>query len=1233
MDEKKNTIYTYEEAFEASKKYFDGDELAAKVFVDKYALRDREQNILEDTPVKMFERIATEIARIEKKKFKKPMSYEEIYDYIKDFKYIVPQGGLLSGIGNKYRYTSLSSCFVISSPLDSYPSICKTDEEIVNVSRRRGGVGFDISNLRPIGSITQNASMSSTGIVPFCERFSNTIREVGQCLYEKTLILTKNGLKEIKEIKEGEKVWTKEKWVKVNKIIKNKKKCKKVKTKFGREIICSENHVFHTVDGEKIVKKMEIGDLITQIIGEGWDIRKETKLLPLTYKRDSYNNSNRLNIKITLPNKLNKEISYILGYSYGDGNVYKHSKSKIMNGLRLASSNDWKDIKKKLTNYINKVFNYFPKIQKPKNSNYEVITIFSRIVLEFLKENQILKQKAGELIFPKIFLGANTENIFSFLSGYLDADGCVLKSKKCYKFSSIDKDFLLIIQNILSSYGIISKLHKTDRKKYGWNDIYNLTINGNESQKVFRKLMIESIKINTYPFFGKKRDFTRTIYKIKDFNTVACKYNYIMTENQYISYSTSQRLLEDLGIEKDIFLLQDYIKEIEDYKEGKKQNVYDLCLEEEHFFYANGFYVHNSGRRGALILTISVHHPEILNFINMKKDLKKITGANISVKLTDEFLEAVKKEEKYEQRFPVDGEKKDIKISNMVDAIKIWDEIVFNNRNSAEPGVLIWNNIIKESVPDCYSDFGFKSTSVNPCAEIILSKMDSCRLLLLNLYSFIEKPFTKEAKFNFDKFYKYSQIAQRFMDNTIDLEIECIDNIMKKINRDPEPIETKRDELNLWKKIKKTCLNGRRTGTGINAIGDTIAACNIKYGSKESIEFIDKITRVLKLGCYRSSVDIAKELGPFPVWNHELEKNNPFLLRIKDEDEKLWKDMKKYGRRNIGLLTISPSGSVSILTRTTSGIEPLFKINYKRRKKISSEDKNSRVDFIDNSGDRWQEFEVYHPKVLEWKRIAGEEDITKSPWYGCCAEEINWKNRVKLQAVANKNIDHSIASTINLPENATVGDVSEIYKEAWKQGVKGITVYRKNSRTGVLIDSTGPSITKTIAPKRPEVLNCDVHHVSVKKIPYFVIVSFLNKDVYEVFAGVNVSGEGEIVIPRNIDKGSIKKMKRGRYDLYDINRKETIRINISKFIDEEHETITRLISSNLRHGCDVNFVVHQLEKTTGDLMGFSKAICRVLKRYIAENSAVHGEECPECNGELRRVEGCVSCINCGFSKC
>ncbi|HUS49379.1 MAG TPA: adenosylcobalamin-dependent ribonucleoside-diphosphate reductase [Candidatus Paceibacterota bacterium] len=809
-------IYTYDEAFEKSKEYFEGDEFAAKVFLDKYILRDNEDNILENSPPDMFHRIATELARIEKNKFKEPMSYEEIYSYIDGFKKIIPQGSPLYGIGNKYQYISLSNCFVCSSPLDSYASICKTDEEIVNISKRRGGVGFDISNLRPKGTSTSNAAKSSTGIIPFCERYSNTIREVGQ-----------------------------------------------------------------------------------------------------------------------------------------------------------------------------------------------------------------------------------------------------------------------------------------------------------------------------------------------------------------------------------------------------------------------------NSRRGALILTLSIHHPEIINFVTAKKDLTKITGANISVKLTDEFLKAVERNESYEQRWPVDS--KNPVTYKLVDAKEIWNTIIKSAWAVGEPGLLMWDNIIKESPADCYSDFGFKSTSVNPCSELVLSNGDSCRLLLLNLYTYVKNPFTKKSYFDFEEFYKDAQIAQRFMDDIVDLEIEHIDRIIKKVKNDPEPIEIKKDELSLWERIRKSCLKGRRTGTGITALGDTLAALGIKYGSNKSIETAEEIYKTLKLGCYRSSVDMAKELGPFEIWNHDLEKNNNFLLRIKENDKKLWNDMKKYGRRNIGILTSSPSGSVSILAKTSSGIEPVFQLSYKRRKKINPNDKNVRIDFKDQNGDCWQEFEIYHPKLKEWIKITGETDITKSPWYGCCAEEINWKNRVELQARANKHVDHSISSTVNLPEDVKVEEVAKIYETAWKSGCKGITVYRKNSRSGVLIDTKDnkPHILYTTSPKRPKSLPCDIYHVSVKGEEYFVIIGFLNgNEPYEVFAGKNSN------ISKNLKKAQIRKAKRGQYELCDIiDEKIILHDNISQYIDEEQEAITRLLSAGLRHGCSIDFIVHSLEKTRGDLMGFAKAICRILKKYVKDGATVKGEECPECGSKLFRIEGCISCQSCGWTKC
>lgn len=815
--EKETKVYTYKEALEASIQYFDGEEIAAKVFLDKYALKDGEQNILESTPEQMFHRIATEIERVEKKKFKKPLSYEEIYNYINGFKRIVPQGSPLAGIGNPYQYVTISNCYVIPSPEDSYGGICRADEHLVQISKRRGGVGTDISNLRPNGSATTNAAKTSTGIIPFMERFSNSIREVGQ-----------------------------------------------------------------------------------------------------------------------------------------------------------------------------------------------------------------------------------------------------------------------------------------------------------------------------------------------------------------------------------------------------------------------------EGRRGALMLSLSVHHPEVLQFAKAKRDLKKVTGANLSIRLTDEFLEAVRKGDEYEQRFPVD-KSSEPEISRMIDARMVWMEIIKNAHATAEPGLLFWDNIIRQSPADCYVEEGYKTTSTNPCAELPLCAYDSCRLLLLNLFSFVKSPFTKDAYFDYNEFIEYAIIAQRLMDDLVDIEIEMVERIIKKIRTDPEKQDIKRVELELWKSIRRACLNARRTGTGITALGDTMAALGIKYGSKASIDTTEEIYKTLKLACYRSSVDMAKEIGPFPIWKPEKEKDNEFLLRIKEEDPELYNDMFKHGRRNIALLTSAPAGSISILTQTTSGVEPCYLISYMRRKKINPNDKNARVDYVDQSGDSWQEFQVYHPKVKLWMEVTGETDIEKSPWFGCCADDINWQNRVKLQAAAGKHVDHSISSTVNLPEEVTEEEVAKIYETAWKAGCKGITVYRKNCRSGVLVDNTKEeqklTIKKTTAPKRPKILPCDIYHTISKGQEYFVVIGILGADEpYEIFAGKD---EG---IKKSVKKGMIKKIKRGQYSLLEENG-DVILEDISRSISEDQEAITRLISASLRHGCDVGFVLHQLEKVKGDLMSFSKAISRVLKKYAKDGERIHGENCKECGAELTRQQGCAACSSCGWAKC
>jgi len=812
-------IYDYNSSLKKSIEYFNGDKLAAKVFLDKYALRDNNQNLLEDTPEKMHIRIASELARIEKEKFKNPMSFEEILSYLQNFKKIVPQGSLMYGVGNPYQFVTLSSCFVTTPPLDSYSGILYTDQQMVQICKRRGGVGTDISNLRPDGTSTTNAARTSTGIVSFMERYSNSIREVGQ-----------------------------------------------------------------------------------------------------------------------------------------------------------------------------------------------------------------------------------------------------------------------------------------------------------------------------------------------------------------------------------------------------------------------------SGRRGACLLTISVHHPEVLKFAKIKRDLKKVTGANISIRLTDEFLNAVEKNKEYEMRWPVDS--KNPKISRMVNAKDVWRQIVENAHAMAEPGILFWNKIIEESPADCYAKYGFATVSCNPCSELVLSPLDSCRLLLLNLFSYVKNPFSKDSNFDFEQLYKDAQIAQRFMDDIIDLELEHIDRIIAKVEKDPEPDEIKAIELSLWKEIYRVCETGRRTGTGSTGLGDVLAALGLPYDSNKGIKTAERIYKTIKLGCYRSSVEMSEELGAFKIWDYNLEKKNPFLLRIKEEDPELYKNMKKHGRRNIGLLTSSPAGSVSILTQTTSGIEPLFQMEYKRRKKINPSDKNSRVDFVDQNGDSWEEFVVYHPKVKMWMDITGETDLTKSPWYGSCSEEIDWKKRIEMQSVAGSNIDHSISSTINLKEGTEVEEVANIYEAAWKAGLKGITVYRKNCRTGVLVDSNdnncttreATNINKHDAPKRPKVLPCDIYHIAVKGEEYLTIVGLLSNEPYEIFALKN----GQI--PKSHKNGVLKKVKRGHYKLITNDGAEIE--NIMDEAGDMEEAITRLVSSSLRHGADISFVVEQLEKTkTADFGSFEKAIARSLKKYIDDGKKVNGEECEECGNELIREQGCKTCKNCGFSAC
>lgn len=813
---------TFEEAFEQSLKYFKDDELAASVFLTKYALTNPQGNIEEPTPDYMHKRLAREFARIESK-YPNGLSEKEIYGYFKNFKYIVPQGSPMAGIGNPYQIMSLSNCFVIQSPYDSYGGLLKTDQEEAQLMKRRGGVGFDISTIRPKGILTANAAKTTDGIGVFMDRFSNTCREVAQ-----------------------------------------------------------------------------------------------------------------------------------------------------------------------------------------------------------------------------------------------------------------------------------------------------------------------------------------------------------------------------------------------------------------------------GGRRGALMLTISVHHPEIRTFINIKRDRKRVTGANISIRLSDEFMEAVKGNEKVQLRWPIEETQKP-QVEAWVDAASLWHEIIESAHESAEPGLLFWDTVKRNSPADAYESLGFGTISTNPCGEITLSPYDSCRLLLVNAVSFVKNPFTDKAQFDWEAYSKVVQVAQRLMDDVVDLELESIDRILAKIEADPEPMDVKRIEMDLWTKIRKSAENGRRTGLGLTAIGDAVAAMNTVYGSPESVELIGEIYKQLALNSYRSSVILAKERGAFPVFDYQLEKDHSFITKIMNLDPQLKKDWQKHGRRNIANTTTAPAGSVSVETQTTSGIEPAFLLSYKRRKKINPGDHLARVDFIDDMGDKWQEYTVYHHWFKKWMDITGKTDPAESPYAGATSNDINWVNKVKAQAAAQEWICHSISNTTNVPEDTSVEVIKEIYMTGWASGCKGVTVYRDKCRSGVLVaDSDVRSSSKFAehhAPKRPEKLPCDIYHMQVRGEKWNFFVGLYNDRPYEIFAGRSE----HIHLPKSRKTGTIK--KNGTYNLYtgEGDNELVIKDLASVFENTTESAFTRTVSLALRHGTPCQYVVEQIEKGAdkeNEMFSLAKGLMRVLKHYIKNGTKPSLKKCPNCGSkELAYQEGCITCQSCGTSKC
>ncbi len=842
--------FSYDEAYGESLKYFDGDELAARVWVNKYAMKDSFGRIYEKSPEDMHWRIAKEIARIEKK-YKNPMTEQEVFDLLDHFRYIVPAGSPMTGIGNDHQVASLSNCFVIGldGDADSYGAIMRIDEEQVQLMKRRGGVGHDLSHIRPKGSPVNNSALSSTGLVPFMERYSNSTREVAQ-----------------------------------------------------------------------------------------------------------------------------------------------------------------------------------------------------------------------------------------------------------------------------------------------------------------------------------------------------------------------------------------------------------------------------DGRRGALMLSVSIKHPDSEAFIDAKMTEGKVTGANVSVKIDDEFMEAAISDKPYTQQFPIDSDNP--KVKKEISARKLWEKIVHNAWKSAEPGVLFWDTILRESIPDCYADLGFRTVSTNPCGEIPLCPYDSCRLLSINLYSYVVNPFTPNARFDFDKFKAHVRLAQRIMDDIVDLELEKIDKIMEKINMDPQTMEVKGAEYHLWEKIKDKSGKGRRTGVGITAEGDMLAAMGLRYGTQEATDFSVEVHKTLALSAYRSSVEMARERGAFSVFDASREKNNPFLLRIKEADPQLYDDIMTYGRRNIACLTIAPTGTTSLMTQTTSGIEPVFMPVYKRRRKVNPNDTEVHVDFVDEVGDSFEEYIVYHRKFLEWMKVNGydtekrytqeeiDELVVKSPYYKATANDVDWLMKVKMQGAIQKWVDHSISVTVNLPNDVDEELVNRLYVEAWRSGCKGCTIYRDGSRAGVMISVSGkdkkndkhdncPCANPEVVEIRPKELECDVVRFQNNKEKWVAFVGLLNGYPYEIFTGLQDDEEG-IVLPKTVTKGKIIKQKNedghSRYDFQFENKRgyKTTVEGLSEKFNPEYWNYAKLISGVLRYRMPIGNVIKlvgSLQLKSESINTWKNGVERALKKYIVDGTEAKGQKCPVCGGTLVYQEGCLICKNCGASRC
>jgi len=1277
--------FSTEEAMKASKDYFKGDELAASVFINKYALRDLSGNLLEKTPYDMHSRLAREFARIEAK-YPNPMSEEEIFGLFDRFERVVPQGSPMSAVGNPYKLQSASNCFVINSPYDSYSGIMYTDEQEAQIMKRRGGVGFDISTIRPKGLLTQNAAGTTDGIGVFMERFSNTCREVAQggrrgalmlsidCHHPeiRTFINIKRDLTKVTganisirwsdeflaAVENNEKVQLRfpvekdavhqiEQWVDAKEIWDEFVDAAWTSAEpgclFWNTAIAQTPSDIYSEEGFRSLSTNPCfaGETLIAVA----DGRNAVSIMQLAEEgRDvpvySVTRGGEVSIKMGRNPRMTGSNKKLVRVMLDDGShfdVTQDHKCMLLDGSQLEA----KDLKKgmslpRLTKALTKI----------SSSQKEYRSVVCNI------HDSKGSRKLEHTLVAKFYHKDEYDALYNGAAKDSWANGGVVVHHKDYNGLNNSPDNLQVMT--WQAHQQFHAEHDTAGEK---NGRYSGFTDDQVKEHVMSLTQDKGRRISTLEW----QEYASTLGLPQTFSGFR-KWNSVLDLARECAKDLGFDEVSDPRLHRTLRTLteQGYIAAIVD-NEIHVEKTCELC--NACFWISHGHreaafcgtecslkYV-NSNALFAQKKSAAVNKAYELRSRTLKTDqaktyslLKFDLGRTPKLK---EWEQKCKEEKipfrlntKYGfkdfQELKESGENYNHKVLSVVHLDG--DHVVFNITVDDNHTVGI---ITKPADDGSRTDSG---VFLFNCGEIILSAKDSCRLITMNSSTYVIDAFGMRPYFDFELFMSDVKKAQRLMDDLVDLEIELVDKILAKIVSDPEPAHVKQIELDLWTGIRKAALDGRRTGLGVTAIGDTVAAMNIQYGSAASIELVENVYKALALGAYESSVNMAKERGAFPVFNHEKEKGHRFLEQIWAAAPSVYEEYKKYGRRNIALTTTAPTGSVSTMTQTSSGIEPVFMTHYKRRKKINPNDKDAQVDFVDTLGDRWQEFIIYHHMVKKWMDVTGKSDISQSPYHQATANEINWEAAVDLQAAAQKWICHAISKTTNLPSSATREDIDKVYRRGWKTGCKGITVYRDGCRSGVLVsadegkakntdidaDGRPTKVQPTHAPRRPDSLPCDIHHVTVKGVKWVILTGLMHGSPYEIFAGAAEN----LVLPSKLKTGTLNKVKNGTYSLHlPSDDGELIVKNIVETFDNpESAWATRMISMSLRHGVDVEFIVTQLNKD-GNITDINKVLSRVLKKYINEEAPTSAK-CKDCGSkDVMYAEGCLTCKNCGGSKC